>query len=85
MQNRNSSIVFLYMKSKCANFACVLLDQQGNICTLKKFQKLICFPGKLTFKKCIVLECGTVVYHRTTDVKVLSGRSSNPTTGDLFF
>ena len=29
-------------------------------------------------------ECGTVVYHRTTDVKVLLGRSSNPTSGYLF-
>ena len=27
VKNRNSSIVFLYIKSKCANFACVLLDQ----------------------------------------------------------
>ena len=27
VKNRNSSIAFLYMKSKCANFACVLLDQ----------------------------------------------------------
>ena len=27
VKNRNSSAVFLYMKSKCANFACVLLDQ----------------------------------------------------------
>ena len=27
VKNRNSSIVFLYMKSNCANFACVLLDQ----------------------------------------------------------
>ena len=45
------TIVFLYMKSECANFACVFLDQQDNICTFKKFQKLICFPGKLTFQK----------------------------------
>ena len=27
VKSRNSSIVFLYMKSKCAKFACVLLDQ----------------------------------------------------------
>ena len=35
VQNRNSSIVFLYMKSKCANFAFALLDQQDNIRPLK--------------------------------------------------
>ena len=51
MKNRNSSIVFLYMKSKCANFACALLDQYDNLYTLKEFQNLICFPGKLTFQK----------------------------------
>ena len=28
VKNRNSSIAFLYMKSKCANFACVLLAQR---------------------------------------------------------
>ena len=27
LKNRNSSIAFLFMKSKCANLACVLLDQ----------------------------------------------------------
>ena len=27
VKNQNSSIDFLYVKSKCANFACVLLDQ----------------------------------------------------------
>ena len=26
-----------------------------------------------------------MVYNRTTDEKVLSGRSSDPTSGDLFF
>ena len=30
-------------------------------------------------------DCGTVVYHRTTDVKVLSGRSWNPASGYLVF
>ena len=45
MKNRNSSIVFLYMKSKCANFACVLLDQWNSICILNEFQNLICFLG----------------------------------------
>ena len=85
VKNRNSSIAFLHMKSKCANFARVLLDQQDNICTFKKFQKFICFSGKLTFQKMFcsgeqtiyirllnLCECGTVVYHRTTDAKVLS-------------
>ena len=27
VKNRNSSIDFLYIKSKCANFSCVWLDQ----------------------------------------------------------
>ena len=34
VKNRNSSIVFLYVKSKCDNFACVLLDQQEILWTL---------------------------------------------------
>ena len=59
MKNGNSSIVFLFMKSKCANFSCALLD---NICTLKKCQKLICFPGNCHFKKYIVLDCTRFIY-----------------------
>ena len=62
VKNRNSSIVSLYTKSKCANLACVLLDQLDNKCTLKEFQKLICFPGNWDFKKCIVLECRRFIY-----------------------
>ena len=31
------------MKSKCANFACVLLDQWDNIYTVKIFQNLFVF------------------------------------------
>ena len=39
------------MKSKCANFACVLLYQMDDICTSKEFQKFICFPGNRHLKK----------------------------------
>ena len=82
MKNRNSSIVFLYMKSKCANFAYALLkmpktclfswktDISRNLlfwCVDDLYTKMLAFEN--------LCECGTVVYHRTTDVKVLSGRS----------
>ena len=50
MKSRNSSTVFLFMKYKCDNFACVMLDQQDKICALKEFQRLI-FSWKLTFQK----------------------------------
>ena len=67
----------------------------------ERIPKTYLFSWKLTFQKCIVLECrrfiykdsdhlnpcecGTVVYLRTTDMKVLSGRSSNPISCDLSF
>ena len=50
------------MKSKCANFACVLLDQYDNKCVLKEFQKLICFLGNRHIEKGIVLECRRLIY-----------------------
>ena len=38
------------MKSKCANFACVLLDQKGNIYTLKNSKNLFVFLKNWHFK-----------------------------------
>ena len=41
----------LYMKSKCANFAFVLLDQYDSICTFKKILRTYLFSWKTDISK----------------------------------